>query len=129
MAVNCCCRSSFAASTAIYAAARALNTFTITLRRRNAFSQSIRNPINQIAPSNFLARSKATESEFKTDSDEIDCIGIGLDVECVISEESDCFIALPELNILTRPIGANAAPFASCLTAATVNTSNSRVFS
>ncbi|KAG6399907.1 hypothetical protein SASPL_141392 [Salvia splendens] len=89
MAVNCCGSSSFAATAAIYAAARAPNTFTITLRRRNAFSQSIRNPINQIAPSNFLARSKATKSEFKTDSDEIDCIGTGLDVECVISEESE----------------------------------------
>ncbi|KAL1540726.1 WAT1-related protein, chloroplastic-like isoform X1 [Salvia divinorum] len=87
MAWNCCCSSSFAATTAIYAAARTPNSFTITLRRQNAFSQSpsIRGPINQIAPSNFIARSKATESEFKTDSSEIDCIGTGLDVECVIS--------------------------------------------
>ncbi|KAG6418615.1 hypothetical protein SASPL_120819 [Salvia splendens] len=35
------------------------------------------------------AKSKATESEFKTESNEIDCIGTGLDVECVISEESE----------------------------------------
>ncbi|KAG6426289.1 hypothetical protein SASPL_110511 [Salvia splendens] len=89
MAVNCCWCSSFAATAAIYAAARAPNTFTITRRRRNAFLQSIRNPINQITPSNFLARSKATESEFKIDSDEIDCKSTGLDVECVISEESE----------------------------------------
>ncbi|XP_041995263.1 WAT1-related protein At3g02690, chloroplastic-like [Salvia splendens] len=89
MAWNCCCSSTFSATTAIYAAARTPNTFTITLQRRNAFSQSIRNPINQIAPSNFSAKSKATESEFKTESNEIDCIGTGLDVECVISEESE----------------------------------------
>ncbi|XP_042013741.1 WAT1-related protein At3g02690, chloroplastic-like isoform X1 [Salvia splendens] len=89
MAWNCCCSSTFAVTTAIYAAARTPNTFTITLQRRNAFSQSIRNPINQIAPSNFSAKSKATESEFKTESNEIDCIGTGLDVECVISEESE----------------------------------------
>ncbi|KAG6401100.1 hypothetical protein SASPL_137945 [Salvia splendens] len=106
MAVNCCCSSSFAATTAIYAAARAPNTFTITLRRRNAFSQSIRNPINQIAPSNFLARSKAMESEYKTDSDEIDCIGTGLDVECVISEESEqgtVMVAMKEVLPKTGP--------------------------
>ncbi|XP_057804739.1 WAT1-related protein At3g02690, chloroplastic [Salvia miltiorrhiza] len=100
MAWNCCCSSSFTATTsaavvpAIYAAARTPNSFTITLRRNNASSQSqsIRNPINQIGSPNFIARSKATESEFKTDSspsNEIDCIGTGLDVECVINPTDD----------------------------------------
>ncbi|KAH6837655.1 nodulin MtN21 /EamA-like transporter family protein [Perilla frutescens var. hirtella] len=96
MAWNCCCSSPFPATTsavvvpAIYAAARAPNSFTITLRKHNA--PSIRNLRNRSVSPNSRARSKATEPELKIDSspsDEIDCIGTGLDVECVINPTDD----------------------------------------
>lgn len=96
MAWNCCCSSSFTATTsavvlpAIHAAATTPNSFTMTtLRKQSASSQSLsmRNLRNR------LVLSKATESELEIDSrpssDEIDCIGTGLDVECVVPDSSE----------------------------------------
>lgn len=60
-----------------------------TLRKQSASSQSLsmRNLRNR------LVLSKATESELEIDSrpssDEIDCIGTGLDVECVVPDSSE----------------------------------------
>ncbi|KAI3462249.1 hypothetical protein Pfo_018912 [Paulownia fortunei] len=100
MAWNCCCCSSSPATTsavvvpAIYAAARTLNRCTITLRKQNVSSQlqSIGNARIRVVSSNFRTRSKATEKELEIDpspSDEIDCIGTGLDVECVVTPTDD----------------------------------------
>lgn len=101
MAWNCCgCSSSPATTSAalvpvIYAAGRTRNRFTIiTLRKHNVSSQfqSIRNLRNGFVLSNVGARSKPTETELETDpspSDEIDCIGTGLDVQCFVTPTDD----------------------------------------
>ncbi|KAG8373546.1 hypothetical protein BUALT_Bualt11G0035800 [Buddleja alternifolia] len=98
MAWSCCCYSSSPATTsipAIYAAANTTNRFTITLRKQYAFSQlqSFRHPRVEFVCPNFRVRSKTTESELgKTDpspSADIDCIGTGLDVECVFTPTDD----------------------------------------
>lgn len=100
MAWNCCCCSSFPTTTsavvvpAIYAAARTPNSFTINLRKQSVSSQlkSIGKPRTRVVSSYFRARSKATETELKIDpspSDEIDCIGTGQDVECVVTPTDD----------------------------------------
>lgn len=96
MAWHCCCCSSLAATTsaavvpAIYAAARYPDSFTATLNNLNV--QSIGKPIIRGVSSRFRARIKSTESEVKSDpssSDEIDCIGTGLNVECVVTPTDD----------------------------------------
>ncbi|KAK6127526.1 hypothetical protein DH2020_038729 [Rehmannia glutinosa] len=100
MAWNCCGCSSYATTTsaavvpAIYAAARTRNRFAITLSKQHVSSQLRSRGIARIRAlsSNFRARSKATEKELEispSSSDEIDCIGTGLNVECVVTPSDD----------------------------------------
>ncbi|KAK4409447.1 WAT1-related protein, chloroplastic [Sesamum angolense] len=96
MAWSCCCCSSIPATTfavavpAINAAARARNGLSITPRKQNVSTQLMWRGNRKIGVvlTDFRARSKSTESELRTEpstSDEIDCIGTGLDVECVVT--------------------------------------------
>ncbi|KAL2247394.1 UNVERIFIED_CONTAM: WAT1-related protein, chloroplastic [Sesamum indicum] len=93
---SCCCCSSTPATTsavgvpAINASARARNGLSITPRKQNVSSQLLWRGNRKIGVvlTDFRARSKSTESELRTEpstSDEIDCIGTGLDVECVVT--------------------------------------------
>lgn len=111
MAWNCLCSS--ATATAVFvppisAVAITGNHFQTALRKQRAYSPllSIGNPRIAVASPNFKARSKATESELETDrspSDEIDCIGTGLEVECVVPGRD-------ELSRKNEEVGAAAAP-------------------
>ncbi|KAL0396210.1 UNVERIFIED_CONTAM: WAT1-related protein, chloroplastic [Sesamum calycinum] len=96
MAWSCCCCSSIPATTfavavpAVNAAARARNGLSITPRKQNVSTQLMWRGNRKIGVvlTDFRARSKSTESELRTEpstSDEIDCIGTGLDVECVVT--------------------------------------------
>ncbi|KAK6127555.1 hypothetical protein DH2020_038713 [Rehmannia glutinosa] len=100
MAWNCCGCSSYATTTsaavvpAIYAAARTRNRFAITLSKQYVSSQLRSTGIARIRAlsPNFRARSKATEKELEIEpssSDEIECIGTGLNVECVVTPSDD----------------------------------------
>ncbi|GFQ07446.1 wat1-related protein at3g02690 chloroplastic [Phtheirospermum japonicum] len=98
MAWNCCCCSSYTAATtsaiivpAICGPAGSRNRFAITRRNQIVCSQlsSTRIARIRVPSSNFRARSKATEKELEIDSDEIECIGTGLDVECVVTPTDD----------------------------------------
>ncbi|KAL0423610.1 UNVERIFIED_CONTAM: WAT1-related protein, chloroplastic [Sesamum radiatum] len=96
MAWSCCCCSSIPATTFAVAvppltpAARARNGLSITPRNQNVSTQLMWRGNRKIGVvlTDFRARSKSTESELRTEpstSDEIDCIGTGLDVECVVT--------------------------------------------
>ncbi|KAL8550055.1 hypothetical protein ACS0TY_008765 [Phlomoides rotata] len=96
MAWRCCCCSSLAATTsaavvpAIYAAATNPDSFAATFRKLNV--QSIGKPIIRGVAPRFRARIKSTERELNNDpssSDEIDCIGTGLNVERVYTPTDD----------------------------------------
>ncbi|PIN15670.1 hypothetical protein CDL12_11680 [Handroanthus impetiginosus] len=100
MAWNYCRCSSGPAATsvvvlpAVHAAARTRNPLTIAGKHQNVSLQlqSYGNCKLRVVSSNFRARSKAPETELETDSspsDEIDCIGTGLDVECVVTPTDD----------------------------------------
>lgn len=55
-------------------------------------SKCVRHPLTKPVYPRFRARIKGTESELETNpskSSEVDCIGTGLDVECVISPTDD----------------------------------------
>ncbi|XP_051146670.1 WAT1-related protein At3g02690, chloroplastic [Andrographis paniculata] len=76
------------------AAATARNCFTIALSKqcRSSRLQSAGRRRIAAVPTNFKARGKATDSELELDrssADEIDCIGTGLDVECVVAPNDD----------------------------------------
>ncbi|GER34774.1 nodulin MtN21 /EamA-like transporter family protein [Striga asiatica] len=100
MAWTCCCSAAAAAAAtttcaAVAPAAGAHSRLTITLRKQN-FSSQLRyssRTRTRVFSSNFRARSRTSEKELEiepsTPSDEIECIGTGSDVECVVSPNGD----------------------------------------
>lgn len=95
MAWKCCCCSSVVAAhtsavkvPAIYAAARIPYSFTTTLRKQSV--HAIGKPrIRVVSSSSSRVRIKSSETDNRSSSDDFDCIGTGLGVECVVDDSSE----------------------------------------
>lgn len=95
MAWNCC-SSSFSPTTCAVAIP---SGNSIHFRARNRFftqdasSQSLRTIGIELVSSSFRTKCKATESEVETrplsTSSEVECLGTGLDVECVVNSQEE----------------------------------------